>query len=340
MRRSAPLYRVTFFRDNTAAAPPTITAAHGQPPGDLGIVISGDFPDPIIITFPAAPEDELGDAKALSLTNAVFTRREVVGEQSAVSCSPHELNIPIFDAGSEISGTVTVYGQWGTPPTTQRYGGDLAKENTKTELIPYAWIWYSEIGATLGSAYGKSTTGLLHSKKIAWARAVSAVTRADECVRNNAIPALATFALETWANCLQTPFYGGEESWRTRARCAALFSINRDGSTLSLERAIFYLIGDNYVQLRVFDIDDAPWAWPLSYDIGGGVWASSRCEILIDVKRPLDLNDVYYLDLIRSQLMGLADRVVPSFVSFDWTMTEGAGFRIGISRIGFEGILS
>lgn len=332
--RSLPFAWVTVTR-GTGGASPVVTKASCRAP-NVVVTVTGNHPDPIVVTFEAAPEDETETRRTLALKHARGSRHNSTDPVLLELTGPQSVSVE--STGSDaLDFTLVVYGSW-NQHRAEDFGGTPNKQDTRTELVPYAWTWYRDVGATLGSSFGGQQSGLLHARKLAFARALAGAQRAEERVRCGSTPDTATITLSDWATALQVPHSETEPDWLVRQRCSVLYAAHNGGSLAKLADAISDLLGPLFVSVVSIDADDAPGAWPVSWDLGGGVWCESRRKILIDVRHPGDANDPNFSNLINLQLIKLVDRMAPATVWFDWTTTETSGFYLDISLLDFTGL--
>jgi len=332
--RTLPFAWVTVTRATGGASPVVVRASCRAP--KVAITVTGDHPDPVVITFQAAPEDESEQRRTLSLKSARASRHNSTDPVLVALSGPQ--SVTVDSTGSDaLDFTVAVHGAW-NQHRPEDFGGTPNKQDTRTEVVPYAWNWYRDVGATLGSSFGTQQSGLLHARKVAMARALAGAERAEERVRCGSTPDTATITLSDWATALQVPHADTEPDWLVRQRCSVLYAAHNGGGLANLAEAVSDLLGSRFVSVVSVDIDDAPGAWPVAWDLGSGVWCESRRKILIDVRHPGDANDPDFSSLINLQLIKLLDRITPATVYFDWTTTETSGFYLDISLLDFTGL--
>lgn len=334
--RALPFAVITVTRDSLGDLSPYISRYTSQSAGIAANtpVLSGDSPTPLVITWPAAPEDELGEARSLRITGVRVTRHLSYGEPTVEITAPNQVAIDPTD-GLGIDATISVYGIW-SPPRIEDYGGALDKRDCQTETTPYAFTWYQEHTAALGSAYGTGMRGSVHARKLALARADAAVTRSEERARANCTAATADALLPEWSESLAVPVAESDPKWLVRQRCAAKQAAKSGGNIPDLEAALIQLLGDRFVAVHTFDDADPDGTWPDSYDLGGGVWCSTRSKVLVEVTDPSDPKDPVFLNLMNVQFVDLMDRLVPAWVVFDWYTT--GGFYLDESLLDFDGL--
>lgn len=331
--RTLPFARVYVTRGTGGASPVVVNVTCRAP--NVSVTVTGDHPNNVVISFEAAPDDVSEVQHALSIRSARVSRYSSSNPAEVAVTGPTEITIDPNNS-SALNFTVSVYGSW-NPHSVEDYGAFSDKRDTDTETTPYAWKWYRELGSALGSAFGTSATGLLHCRKIAYARALASVERAEERVRNNSTPHTSTISLADWADALAVGYSSQEPNWLVRQRCAVFYGA-RGGDLAGVQASCAQLLGGRFVSVISIDEDDPANSWPVSWDMGGGVWCESRRRILVDVRVPGDANNLEFNNLVQLQLMKLLDRTVPATVWFDWTSTETAGFYLDISPLDFTGL--
>jgi hypothetical protein len=336
--RTLPFARLTVTRASSGASP-VLTKWSSKAPEttENEPTITGDHPNDIVIAFPRAPNDFKDDPRSLKITGLKVSRHNSDSPAQGSITAPHIVTIDPNDS-SDLDFTVTIYATW-NEPELEDYGGDLDKEDTTTERAPYSWIWYQELGAVLGSAYGQQSTGYVHSRKIAVSRALSAVSRRDEMARLSSTPGTAhPNVLDEWVKVLQVPSSDSDSIGATRRRAEAQFAARSGQDLLQFERTVEDLLGNRYVGLETFDATDPDGTWPSYYDLGSGVWASTRSKVLVDVARPTNSADQEFNTLMNVHFVRIADRVAPAWVWFDWTSTEEGGFFLDESELDYTGL--
>ncbi len=335
-KRALPFALVTIFRDNGSS--PEITAVNMQAPETVANVpsVSGTSTT-VTFTFPDAPESELGEKLALKITRASWTRHDSQDAYANVT-APNVVVVTFPGVSADIGGTLTVFAEWGPRARIERYGGSLRKRDSSTERTPYAWTWYNEIGASLGDAYGVTLSGAVHAKKLATARVFAAVSRSIDKFRANSTPSTAHLKLDDWARTLRVPVTSQSMEWDTRRLCSVMLAAEPGGSITALQRACFALLGETYVGIITFGPDEDPGVWSHTFAINGVVWATNRSRIILNITPPSDANDLSFKELVDIQAMSLLDRLTPAHVMFDWAATSELGFRLGISRLGIDGL--
>lgn len=302
-----------------------------EPTVSLGL--SGE----LVVTWPDALRDGMGQDRPLRITHATAGVEGATANQWSVEVGPGNVVTLADTGGGELAATIVVHARWGNPVRIEDYGGDPDKRNAATEAVPYAYEWYQELGAALGSAYGQQTRGSVHARRLALSRALAAVSRADERYRCNTVPGTSDALLEDWRKCLAVPASSDDPRWLIRRRCAVKYAARGAASIPELQEQVYQLLGDRFLGIRTFDDPIPGEAWPSDYDLGSGVWASSRSRILVDVKAPADLHDREFSNLVNVHLVRLLDTLTPAWCVFDWTI-PGDGFFLDISPLDFTGL--
>lgn len=241
---------------------------------------------------------------------------------------------------------------WSRDASIGDYGGAPDKRDSETEgRVTYALAVYRELQSQRGSAYSKSTSGtVVHVENLSLARTLSTVWfRAPEKLRANATPARADERLDYWATVLGITWHESDPKWLVRQKCAAHYVATKGNTPEGVEQAVSELLGDAFVSIITYvgtDLDNPPTPtnWPgvdpgaSTYDLGGGTWLSRRCRLLVNVTQPGSMSDSAFLRLMNVDLMQLLDRLLPCWATFGWSRNDSYGFRVGISRIGIDGV--
>jgi hypothetical protein len=346
-RRTRPFAIMTIEGDGSTTA--TVThyrSAHGGPnpttivyqaPGEILITWPELLPDDHGVEFPASLTSSritFGHGSALVAAKAEVTSRRTVYLESSSSAA--------------FTATLVIFAEWG--PELRGigdYGGAPDKRDDESERVPYAFQWYQELGATLGSAFGDQRTGAVHAKRLATARGLMAVQRSEERLRCNATPATASALLDRWAETLLIPIAPSDPEWLTRQRCAAKFAAVAGSSIEAIENAMTGLLGDRFVSVQTHYTDalsdqttstPPTTLWDERFDLGDGVWASQQSHITVRVTRPGDPKDAAFRDLMHVQFPRLMSDLVPAWVTWGWSATDGGGFILGTSLLGYDGL--
>lgn len=303
------------------------TIANGTPIGGVTTVVD--------ITFPKAPLREDGTRATLNITDVKLTRWSDPDEVHA-SHTPNVVTVTQIDDAA-IKFTVTVYASWNESELGD-YGASLDKRNCDTEAVPYSRIWYQELGSAFGSAYGEQESGLVHARKIAFARALSAASRHEEQLRLASTPHTAhPNFVKKWAQTCAVPVSEDETEYAVRTATASKFAARSGQDLVSLELALSELLGPRYVGITTYTDTDPPGTWPSSYDLGGGVWATTRAKIIVRVVEPATISDPEFSRLMNVQFVRLMDRIVPAWTWFDWA-GDSSGFYLDVSRLDYTGL--
>jgi len=246
--------------------------------------------------------------------------------------------------------TFTIFGEWGSDRNIGDYGGDTEKIDNETESIaPYAAQWYREVRAARGSAYSKKPYTLVDFENLAIARMMAAsFSRNAEKLTANATPAHADEKLDYWATVLGVPRTPSDPAWLVRKRCAAHFRVAATPTVDEITSQVQELLGEAFVTIHTFEGSDLdtppdPTYWPAgthgpsSLSIGGPPWMSRRAHLRVEVQQPTGMTLAEFLQLMTVQLTQLLDRLLPSWVTWNWS--EGSdGFRVGVDRIGVDAL--
>ncbi len=239
---------------------------------------------------------------------------------------------------------------WSREAAIGDYGGHLDKQASATEgTTPYAWFVYRERRAMLGSAYSQRTSGtLVHAQNLATARQFAWVWfRKPEQFRNDCLPGTADQGLEYWAKVLHISTKSGEDRWRVRQLAETHYKAVAQFNISVIRESLQSLLGDAYVDATFAEgasLDDPPTLtfWPSinpgdpTYSLGGGMWASERSHLWVEVQRPAGMSDGDYVQLTRVQGFQLLDRMLGAHCTF--TISEGGGFFLDVSQLDFTGL--
>lgn len=335
-RRTAPFARLTISRDASGVITLEDWICLAPHVDENKPTISGTNPTPITITFPKAPKDHQGNAHTLSIKSVHSSRWDSSDPAKSGVSAPHiATSDPSTASASKV--TVTVYADWNEPHGIEDYGGDLEKEDCTTEVIPYAWIWYQELGASLGSAFGSQMSGRVHGRKLALARALAGLSRAEERKRLQSTPHTAQGGFQQeWADVMQIPFPQGLPESSLRNRTSTHFAAQSGQDVLEIEAACSDLLGSMFVDVTTFDVADPDGNWPSSYDLGPGVWASTRGKLIVNIDAPAAKFDPEFTNLVNVQLMQMLDVLTPSWVVYDWA--DPGGFYLGESLLDYDAL--
>jgi hypothetical protein len=238
---------------------------------------------------------------------------------------------------------------WSREAAIGDYDGATDKEDSLYEgEEPYAAMHLRSLHDMRGSAYTTERSTLVDAENVALARHFAAVwSRNPEKLRANAIPARADERLPYWAKALAIPSRPSDPRWRIRQLCASHFSAASTPTIGNVKAAVAALLGDAFVDVRVTlgpDLATPPsntyWPGinpgPASYDMGGGTWTAKRSHVFVEVRQPVGMPDSDFRELMDVQLFQLLDRWLPAHATFNWATSDG--FRLGVSRLGFDGL--
>lgn len=229
------------------------------------------------------------------------------------------------------------------------YDGALDKENTRTETTPYAWVWYQDYTAMLGSAFTTERAGIVHAKKLAIARMECGKSRAVERAICNSMPGTADELLGNWAKAMSVPVYPEDERWQVRERCAAKFAAPNGPNFAEIDDSLRRLLGNVYVQ--TYRTVGASLAVPPPHtfwsgnpaapglSLGGGTWMSERARMTVQVQRSADSELGSFLRTVNVVLFQHLDRILPAWCTFGWTAWDGTpGFYLDVSELDLTGM--
>lgn len=248
--------------------------------------------------------------------------------------------------------TVTLpHGQpaWTRVAAIGDYDGALDKEDCQTERTPYAWAWYQDYTAMLGTAFTVERASLVHAKKLALCRGEAARMRASERAICNALPATADELLGTWATILAVPYYPEDERWQVRLRCAARLQAPNGPNPQQVDESLARLLGDIYVtthRARGATLSAPPthtyWSenpGAPGLNLGGGTFMSERARVTVEVRLPGDVELGAFLRTVNVALFQHLDRILPAAVGFGWTSWFAVpGFYLDVSRLDLTGL--
>lgn len=334
--RTLPFAVLTISRGGTSGDSPVIVRNNSR---SLSVpVVAGNNPgDEVTITWDWAPLDLTGKETALKIL-AGHAYHHVSEFADVAITAPNQITVTLTGESNALTFSVKVFAQFGTLPSIDDYGGELDKRDAEREATPYSWLQYQELEQSMGSGYGTKRTGMVHARKLALSRALAACYRSEERLRANARPDTADAMLEDWAKSVDVPIPFGEPRSKTRKFVSVMFAAESGQNIPALERACSHLLGPAFLGIRTFDVDDPPGVWPVSWDLGGGVWASTRCKFLVDVRAPLIVGDPAFRELVEVRLMRMLDRLAPSHSWFNWTILEGGGFYLDVSPLDYTGL--
>ena len=355
--RTAPFARVlvTFV----AGASATITSYAGMDGIGLAhapsVVWAGDV---AIITWPESWEDELGRVHPTNIrTIATGASSGVAG---AVVTAHNEIQCAVAivsggPAAESADVTITVYGSPLETASLADYGASKDKQNCRTEAIPYAEGWYRHFQSARGSAYSRERTGLVHAENLALARHFAWQTRLAEQYSTNQNPVTAGVSMPEWIAILSLDPTASDE--QNRAAAAAKQRLRLGNTPQVIDEIVSIQLGDRWVRnwrtpgtlTSPPDNTYGP-AWetgPVSWDMGGGTWSSTRAKLTVEVQAPSD-SDLGEFTIAVGQLMRLLDDALPAYMTFNWATGLSdpddddpdavLGFRLDLDRMDYVGL--
>lgn len=365
--RAAPLASLTLL----LSATPTIETYHGRNGSGLAFAPTATSlaTGRVRLTWANSYAAELFlDGAALSFP---WVTRSVVASghynaapvlASVVAIGPTVVDIETYKwngaawALSDERLSVRTFGEWIPEARIGDYDGATDKVDCNTETDPYAWLWYQEYTAMLGSGFSSAQSGIVHAKKLTLARFEAGKTRACERARNNSVPSTADDCLAQWVECLAVPTRDSDQRWQIRQRCAAKFKGALGATQANIDTACAELLGSQFVTTihqTGTDLAHPPALtyWPginpgaPSMDLGGGTWSSERAHITIVMTKPAPSQVSEFLYTANVALFQQLDRLLPAKCSFNWT-TSVQGFLLdgvahsdgSISQLDFDGL--
>jgi len=257
--------------------------------------------------------------------------------------------IDLSGGGAEVdgSGYVTVWGTVGDQPDIGLYGGDLDKEDSKSEgTAPYAEAILRQFQRDRGTAYTDQPGTLVDVENVALARFWAAVgPRTAERLRANATPKRSDERLPYWQQVLGVASKPGERKWQTRRKCAVAYRGSQGATNDEVRTALTELLGDVFVDIswsQGADLATPPTQtyWPginpgdSSLSLGGGAWTSERCHLNVTVQAIPGMPLGEFLTLVEVDMFRLLDSLLPAWATFSWINTATAtGFFLGVSRL-------
>jgi hypothetical protein len=240
---------------------------------------------------------------------------------------------------------------WSRQASIGDYDGSTDKTSSTTEAVPYALSWYQELTAMIGSAFSRTTTSIVHAKKLALARQLAAISKGQERAIANRLPGTADDTLADWAKVLKVPASEDTPRWQVRQQCAARFRLGSGVSADSIDAGLQELLGDLYIRsIRTTgtSLSSPPTQtfWPNVnpgdpvFSLGGGTWTSERSHFTVQVAYPTDGDLTSFLQRVNIDLFQYLDRVLPAWATFNWATwsTDTIGFHLDISRLDLTGL--
>jgi hypothetical protein len=258
-------------------------------------------------------------------------------------------------AGAAVNADVTVT-LWGSESAKiSDYDGALDKTDSETEGdTPYAWIWYRDYTAMIGSLPTASTSTIVHAQKLALARHEAAKTRAVERAIANSLPATADEAIYAWAEVLKVPVGPNDRRHDIRVNCAAKFAATRGPTMTATDAALEQLLGSMFVQTHrtigaSLSVPPTQTFWPggtpgdPAASLGGATWQSERAHLAVQLIYPQAGDVEEFLRKANVTLFQHMDRVLPIWATYNWASWSGdtLGFYLdGVndSHLDFTGL--
>ena len=242
---------------------------------------------------------------------------------------------------------------WSRVAAIGDYDGATDKIASKTEgETPYAWQWYLDYTAMLGSGFSTAQSGIVHARKIALARSEAARSRAAERFLANCVPETSDELLGQWAHILRIST-AGVPKWLVRQKAAAKFAAVRGPSATDVDATLAELLGSGYLQSIRFTTNPLSTPptqtfWPtanpgpVSYSLGGGTWFSKRAHLVVQLRKPAQAELGQFLQTVNVDLYQALDDLLPASSTFSWTVFDKssttAGFFLDVSRLDLTGL--
>lgn len=324
-----------------AHAPDTF---QGHAPGDYSILWNdiSSFVDDYDVVHPLRPVAAIGTCQGATYAKPVFELLDT------------GVRVRTFDAaGSAVHAVNTTVTLWASENgKISDYDGALDKTDSETEgEIPYAWIWYREYTAMLGSLFTQESSGIVHAKKLALARFEAAKTRAVEKAIANSLPGTADEAIYAWAEALKVPVGPNDRRHDVRIKCAAKFKATRGPTMTGTDVALEDLLGALFVQTHrtigsSLSVPPPLTFWPSgdpgdpAQSLGGGTWQSERAHLTVELTYPQAGDVEEFLRTANVTLFQHLDRVLPIWATFNWAAWTGEddGFFLDVSTLDFTGL--
>lgn len=237
---------------------------------------------------------------------------------------------------------------WGRRPVAiGDYGGHIEKRDSKTEgASTYAWQWYQYLKKADGSAYSQSDTSVRSWELRAEARVLGLSQRISEMLAASATPGGSDLLLERWARQQQIQI-AGVARWVVRAQCELKFADRNPPTNEYIEAGLRSILGSVFnsivTDLGTFDTPPAATYAPgyvhgsALYDLGPGVWSSSRAHITIVVNRGT-MTDAELADLMSREAAQWLDVTLPATKTWSWSASAPGGFLLGTSKLGIDSL--
>lgn len=352
---SVPFAVITFTKSGSSYTLHAYSGVNGMGAAHAPVLTSGGT-GITTIQFPSTHEDEYEHVDPVSIRHVKVTgsgSTAVIGTGSPLDITedPTSVIAYTFDAtGSPVDCKCTVVvGCWSRVARIGHYDGATDKTNTATETTPYAWNWYNEYTAALGSGFSMDMSGIVHARKLALARLEAGIQRGAEKINANSHPDTADDMLGEWVEILHLRIRGDETRQEIRQRCASKFRGAIGNSSTQVDDRVAELLGSIFqANIRTFGANLAspptPTDWPginpgpASYSLGAGAWLSARSHLVVSVNGPSDIGDADFLELVNVNLYDELDRLLPAWMTFNWAVNAASGFLLDISKLDFTGL--
>jgi len=306
------------------------------------------------LTWDNTFEDDIGRDHPVNIRTATASGDSGIGQ--AVATGPVTVEACSFapSTSSQSTGTVsiTVYGSPLETATIGDYGGSLDKQNCEAERIPYADGWLRFFESSRGDAFSTKRDGLVHVENLALARHYAWQTRLAEQYSSNQNPATAGAMLDEWVTVLSLDPRSSDEQKRSEGK--ARLQLRKGNSSVVIDEMISTLIGDRLVKVwRTPGTLTSPPDWtygpawdtgPSTWNLGGGVWSSTRAKLTVEVTEPSEADRADFLESM-AQLTRMLDDALPAYMTSNWAtgLTDSddpdgsQGFRLDYDSMDYVG---
>jgi hypothetical protein len=337
--RALPFARLVVTRSGSAVTVTRYRGVNGDSVADGPTVTLAT--NTLHVVFPLEWLDERDQRRSVSFTQAVATPANAAQADitsTTLNASGGRLRVSVASITDGGAVQLTVWGGYLDRATIADYGGATDKDDTVTEVIPYAATLLGMLRDARGSGYTKDRGTLVHVENLALSRAHAATWRRSERLASNANPATADEKAEDWQKVLGVRPIDGDTPATLRARNAAKMAMVRGPTQEAVDTAIATLLGPLYVRTWRYGssdtvADDDGTYWPgvnpgaPAYDLGGGSWYSDRSHIVVEVTRATGVTDADFSDAMTS-LVEMLDTMLPATCTFCWVTNADDGFTL------------
>jgi hypothetical protein len=297
--------------------------------------------DTLHAVYPMAWDDERGERREVSITQAVATPANATQGPVTTTINASSGRVRVSVAALVDGGAVqiTVWGCYLDAAQIADYDGATDKTDSETEAEPYAATMLAMLRDARGSGFTRSRGGLVHVENLALARAHGATWRRAERLACAGNPALALETAEDWRKVLGVRRRDGDTDATLRTRNAAKLRAMLGATRQTVDDAVAELLGPLYVRTwrnygseTIVD-DNTGTFWPginpgtPTSDLGGGAWYSDRQHIVVEVTRSARVSDAEFAAKM-TDLVELLDLMLPATCTFDWCTGADDGFTL------------